>query len=76
MKPYNFCDCSGPWHLQHPGFFTNHFKLISSIPVHYFPSNVMLKVHSKNDEQGILEVLESKIFFLAQPGWEDFCRIL
>ena len=36
----------------------------------------MLKMYSQNDETGILEALEEKIFFASQPRWEDFSRIL
>ena len=32
MKPKNFCDCSGPWGFRHLVFFTNHLKLVNSIP--------------------------------------------
>ena len=35
MKPKNFRDCGGPWCLWHLGFFTNHLKLVNSIPVNY-----------------------------------------
>ena len=33
MKPQNFDDCGGLGHLRHLVFFTNHLKLVSSIPV-------------------------------------------
>ena len=33
MKPQNFRDCGGSWRLRHLGFFTNHLKLVNSIPV-------------------------------------------
>ena len=33
-------------------------------------------VYSHNDESGVVQVLEIKIFFAAQPWWEDFYRIL
>ena len=36
----------------------------------------VLKMYSQNDETGVLEFLESKIFFAAQPWWEDLYRIL
>ena len=32
MKPQNFCNCGGPWRLQHLSFFTNHLKLVNLIP--------------------------------------------
>ena len=32
-------------------------------------------MYSQNDERGDLEVLEIKIVFAAQPGWEDLFRI-
>ena len=31
-KAPNFCNCDGPWHFWHFGFFTNHLKLVNSIP--------------------------------------------
>ena len=31
----------------------------------------MLKMYSQNDKTGVLVVIESKIFFAAQPWWED-----
>ena len=37
-------------------------------------------MYSQNDEIGVLEVLETKIFFAPQPCWEDrlqnFLKIL
>ena len=36
----------------------------------------MLKMYSQNDEAGILDVLENKILFAAQPWWKDLYRIL
>ena len=33
------------------------------------------KMYSQNDEIGVLEVLEIKIFFASQPCWEDLYRI-
>ena len=41
-----------------------------------FLTMFVLKIYSQNDETGVLEVLESKILFAAQPRWEDFYRIL
>ena len=35
----------------------------------------MSKMYTQNDEKGILEVLENKIVFAAQPWWEDLYRI-
>ena len=32
-------------------------------------------MYSQNYENGILEVLEIKTFFAAQPWWTDFLRI-
>ena len=32
-------------------------------------------MNSQNYENGILEVLEIKTFFAAQPWWTDFLRI-
>ena len=32
-------------------------------------------MYSQNDEIGVVEVLEIKIFFAAQPCWEDLYRI-
>ena len=32
------------------------------------------KMYSQNGETGILEVLENKIFFAAQPWWEDLLQ--
>ena len=34
----------------------------------------MLKMYSENDETDILEVLDSEIFFVAQPWWENFLQ--
>ena len=48
----------------------------SYVYLNYLPSYVMLNMHSKDDETGILEVLENKFLFTAQPRWEDFHRIL
>ena len=31
MNPQKFRDWTGPWHLRHLGFFTNHLKLVNSI---------------------------------------------
>ena len=42
MKPQNFCDCGGPWHLQHLGFFTNHLKLVNLIPDIYLINCIIL----------------------------------
>ena len=45
MKPQNFRDCGGPWHLQHLqhlGFFTNHLKLVNSIPDIYLINCIIL----------------------------------
>ena len=36
----------------------------------------MLKMYLQIDETGVLEILESKIFFAAQPWWEDFYSVL
>ena len=36
----------------------------------------MSKIYSQNDATGVLEVLENKIFFAAQPWWEDLYRVL
>ena len=33
-------------------------------------------MYSQNDETGILEALENKIFFAAKAWWEDLYRIL
>ena len=33
------------------------------------------KMYSQNDETGVLEALESKIFFAAQPLWEELYQI-
>ena len=32
MKSQHFCDFGGPCHLWHLGFFTDHLKLVKSIP--------------------------------------------
>ena len=32
-------------------------------------------MYSQNDETGVLEVLETKVFFAAQPWWEGLYRI-
>ena len=36
----------------------------------------MLKMYLQNDETGVLEILESNIFFAAQSWWEDFYSVL
>ena len=38
--------------------------------------NIPIKMYSQNDETGVLEVVENKIFFSAQPWWGDLYRIL
>ena len=38
MKPQNFCNCGGPWHLWHLVFFTKHLKLVNSITEKYAES--------------------------------------
>ena len=35
MKPQNFHDCGGLWRFRHLGFFTNHLKLVNSVPERY-----------------------------------------
>ena len=32
IKPQNYRDFRGPWRLKHLSFFTNHLKLVNSIP--------------------------------------------
>ena len=36
----------------------------------------MEMLYSQNDKNGVLEVLDIKNFFTAQPWWTDFLRIL
>ena len=49
MKPHNFHDCGGLQRLRHLVFFTNHLKLVNSIPVGiYFQNIYMLRTIFKN----------------------------
>ena len=32
MRPQKFRDWGGPWDIRHLGFYTNHLKLVNSIP--------------------------------------------
>ena len=57
----------------------NHWLLVFFLPMFIlfiFLPLFMLKMYLQNDETGVLEILESKIFFAAQPWWEDFYSIL
>ena len=39
----------------------------------FLPMFIFLKImYSQNDEIDVLEVLEIKILFVAQPWWADF----
>ena len=40
------------------------------------PVYFLKMMYSGNNETGVLEVLEIKIFFAAQPCWADFIEFL
>ena len=48
----------------------------SYVYLNYLHSYVMLKMHSKNDEEDVLKVLESKIFFCGKTFTEFFKKFL
>ena len=35
---------------------------------------ILKMIYSQSDERGILDVLEIKIFFAAQPWWAEFLK--
>ena len=58
MKPQNFCNCDGPWHLRPLGFFANDLKLVNNlIPVFAFT------IKDKTRKQNIIR----KNRYLSQP---------
>ena len=58
----------------------NHWMLVFFLPMFiFFKKMKKLKIKKKmysQNEAGVLQTLENKIFFTAQPWWEDLYRIL